>query len=117
MTPEVAVIIAGLVVGYVGVSKLLFKQQPTRPAGSHDGPEASERPPEPRPRTQRPWHEVLDVPPTATKDEIKAAYRVQMMAYHPDKVQTLGQEIRDLAEAKAKEISVAYREALDMTRH
>jgi DnaJ-domain-containing protein 1 len=35
-----------------------------------------------------------------------------MSQYHPDKVASLGRELRELAESKSKEISVAYQEAL-----
>lgn len=115
MTPEVAVVLVGLVAGYVGVSKLFFRQRAAQSAPEDDGPtssrESARRPRDER--TKKAWHEVLGVAPTATREEIKAAYRAQMTAYHPDKVQMMGREIRELAEAKAKEISAAYREALD----
>ena len=35
-----------------------------------------------------------------------------MSEYHPDKVASLGKEIRELAERKSKEINAAYRDAL-----
>ena len=39
------------------------------------------------------------------------AYRARMSEYHPDKVASLGPDIRALAEQKAKEINAAYAEA------
>jgi len=51
---------------------------------------------------------VLEIEPDASKEEIKAAYRRLAAQYHPDKVQHLGREIRELAEARFREIQQAY---------
>jgi DnaJ-class molecular chaperone len=48
--------------------------------------------------------------PSATPSAVREAYRRKMREYHPDKVVNLGIELRDLAEAKAKEINRAYEE-------
>ncbi len=58
--------------------------------------------------TQRPWHEILNVSPTAGLDEIKAAYHRMIALYHPDRVNNLGLELQALAEIHAKEINAAY---------
>ena len=39
---------------------------------------------------------------------IKKAYRKLSMQYHPDKVSHLGDEFKQVAEEKMKEINVAY---------
>ena len=65
------------------------------------------QPPPPQDR-RRPWYDVLKVPPTASADEVKAAYRRLIGQYHPDKVATLGAEFRALAEEKSKELNAAY---------
>jgi hypothetical protein len=36
------------------------------------------------PFTAKPWHEVLEVSPTASIETIKAAYRVMLQKHHPD---------------------------------
>lgn len=36
------------------------------------------------PFTAKPWHEVLEVAPTASLETIKAAYRAQLKKHHPD---------------------------------
>lgn len=36
------------------------------------------------PYTKRPWHEVLEVAPTASPEVIKASYRQKMLKAHPD---------------------------------
>lgn len=38
----------------------------------------------PAPTPARPWHEVLGLPPTASRDEIERAYRAKAKAAHPD---------------------------------
>ena len=58
------------------------------------------------------WTRVLELPADASLDEIREAYRRLMSQYHPDKVASLGRELRELAETKSKDISVAYQEAL-----
>ena len=58
-----------------------------------------------------PWYEVLSVPPDATRESIKSAYREAMRTYHPDTVARLGQKLRDLAEQESKRINEAYSEA------
>ena len=55
-------------------------------------------------------YSVLGVPRGASKEEIKEAYRRLVNQYHPDKVQHLGPEFRELAESRFKEIQEAYQE-------
>ncbi len=58
-------------------------------------------------------YRILGIQPGATIEEVKAAYRRRMQEYHPDKVASLGKELRDLAEEKSKEINKAYRAIVD----
>ena len=53
-------------------------------------------------------YRVLQVPQDASADEITRAYRKLAAKYHPDKVAHLGEEFRDLAESRFKEIQAAY---------
>ncbi len=57
-------------------------------------------------------YDILEIPPTATLDEIKQAYRRQANRYHPDKVAHLGEELQQLAREKFQEIQGAYEELL-----
>ena len=52
---------------------------------------------------------VLNVSRGASQEEIKIAYRKLANKYHPDKVLHLGEEFRQLAEERFKEIEEAYR--------
>ena len=52
-------------------------------------------------------YRVLGISPTATDDEVKAAYRKMALQHHPDKVATLGEDIKKAAEKKFKEINEA----------
>lgn len=51
---------------------------------------------------------VLGIERNASKEEIKTAYKKLVNKYHPDKVQHLGEEFRQLAEKRFKEIQEAY---------
>lgn len=53
------------------------------------------------------WN-ILGLSGNITKEDIRKAYRKAMSEYHPDKVASLGPELRALAEKKAKEINQAY---------
>lgn len=52
--------------------------------------------------------EVLGIRPGATIDQIKAAYRIKIKEYHPDQVERLGPELRELAKRKTQEINRAF---------
>ena len=52
-------------------------------------------------------YKVLGISPNATNDEVKAAYRKMALQHHPDRVATLGEDIRLAAEKKFKEINDA----------
>lgn len=56
---------------------------------------------------EKPW-ELLGVPEHASLDEIKAAYRIKLAEYHPDKVNHLGEDLRRLAHEKTLKITEAY---------
>ena len=45
---------------------------------------------------------------TITKQQVRLKYLGLVSQYHPDKVQHLGSELRELAETKTKEINAAY---------
>jgi DnaJ-domain-containing protein 1 len=54
------------------------------------------------------WWEILKVDPDAPPEEIKSAFRRAISQYHPDRVEGLGIELRELADRKAKEVNRAY---------
>ncbi len=51
---------------------------------------------------------TLGISEQATIEQIKAAYKQKIRQYHPDKVQNLGEDIREVAAKKTIEINVAY---------
>lgn len=52
-------------------------------------------------------YKVLGITPDATDEEVKKAYRKMALQHHPDKVATLGEDVRRAAEQKFKEIGEA----------
>jgi DnaJ like chaperone protein len=121
---EGAVILFGLFAGYWVVSKLFFGPPPTKgapkpagtaPAGGAADPAAGAEPAGGAESTARAvpgWHEILGVSAEATAEQVREAYKHLISKYHPDKVDALGQELRDLAERKTQEITAAYRGAM-----
>jgi DnaJ-domain-containing protein 1 len=99
---EIAVILFGLFAGYWVVSKLLFRAPKPPPQVSPPAPLDSQ------PR----WHDILQVSPSASGPEIRDAYKRMISKYHPDKVDSLGQELKDLAGQKSQEINAAYQEGM-----
>ncbi len=51
---------------------------------------------------------ILEITQDATDDEIKKAYRRMAMKYHPDKVNHLGEEVKNQAEEKFRKVQEAY---------
>ncbi|CAJ7237571.1 heat shock protein DnaJ domain-containing protein [Burkholderia pseudomallei] len=122
------VVVICLVLGYWLVSRLIEKGKAAERDSSTDtsgrtpeGEEAEEAAKSARAsgnassaQRDATWYEVLEVREDASANEIKVAYRRLMAQYHPDKVASLGRELRDLAEAKSKAVTQAYRRAMQL---
>lgn len=52
-------------------------------------------------------YKVLELSPDATDDEVKKAYRKLALKHHPDKVATLGEDVKKAAEEKFMQINNA----------
>ena len=52
-------------------------------------------------------YKVLGITKDATDDEVKAAYRKMALKHHPDRVATLGEDVKRAAEKKFQEINNA----------
>lgn len=55
-------------------------------------------------------YKVLEITPEATDEEVKKAYRKMAMKHHPDKVESLGEDVRKAAEEKFNKIHEAYQQ-------
>jgi DnaJ-domain-containing protein 1 len=101
---EIAVIVFGLFAGYWVVSKLFF------PAAKASASAQVNAVAPPDPVLQ--WYDILQVSPAASALDIRDAYKHLISKYHPDKVDSLGQELKDLAREKSQEITAAYQEGM-----
>lgn len=98
---DIVVIVVALFIGYKFTSAMIGR------------PKDASSPSTPPAALKRPWFEVLDVAPDATREQIVDAYRRLIREHHPDRVTHLGKDVRDLSERRAAEINVAYAEALN----
>ena len=109
---EIIVVVTGLLLGYWIVSPLVSKKtlnNDDKARSAHQSSNGTGH----QTRKSRPlWHEILELSVDAPLGEIRRSYKRLISQYHPDKVATLGAELRNLAERKSKEITGAYREAL-----
>ncbi|MEI6434670.1 MAG: TerB family tellurite resistance protein [Bacteroidota bacterium] len=55
-------------------------------------------------------YDVLEINVDATNDEVKRAYREMAKKHHPDKVASLGEDVKKAATEKFQKISAAYEE-------
>lgn len=118
---DMVVIAAGLFFGYRLVSNYLSpntggKQGPARANAADSARQDWKQHWESPTAKALTWFDVLGVAESADVAEIERAYRVKMSQYHPDKVAQLGEDIRQLAEAKSKEINAAYDTAMRLRR-
>jgi DnaJ-domain-containing protein 1 len=55
---------------------------------------------------------VLGIPPSATVEQVKEAYKLHVKQNHPDRVQGMSSIFTELAETETKKLNLAYEEAL-----
>lgn len=116
-TREIIVIIGCLFLGYWLVNKYLDKN--TTPNFRWKGFKRNEEPTQSNTNAsddeysndyiRQNWFVILDISREASPDKIASAYKLKISQYHPDKVERLGPEFRELAERKAKQINAAYK--------
>lgn len=110
---ELGAIVIGLAAGY-GLVSALAGQRKEQPEDIPSNAEPGVWSQAPRPEEMFPqdWNVTLCISPQSSDEEIRRAYKSLIGQYHPDKVASLGPELRELANLKAKQITAAYREAM-----
>ncbi|MBP5693005.1 MAG: TerB family tellurite resistance protein [Bacteroidales bacterium] len=53
-------------------------------------------------------YKILEIDKTATDEEVRKAYRRMAVRFHPDKVESLGADVKKAAEEKFKSVQSAY---------
>jgi DnaJ like chaperone protein len=117
-TNEISVSIVGVLLGYWIIGALVGGKPPPPSQASKSASDDSDRPTSEdnqgnqSDKASATWYEVLEVSSGANLEEVQAAYRSLISQYHPDKVASLGADLRDLAERKSNAINKAYNDAL-----
>lgn len=89
--------------------RILPPLRAARQAGASTGPRSTSNERESGQRRFDPW-EVLGLEKGARPEEIRRAYHEQLRRYHPDRVEDLGEELRQVAHQRTLEIRRAYDE-------
>jgi DnaJ-domain-containing protein 1 len=96
------------IVGYAVVAAFLRKREALRKRSEDAGDASHTEDSKHGGGATEQWYEILNVSPTASVEEIQAAFRIEIGKYHPDRVANLGFELRALAESRSKKITNAY---------
>ena len=125
---EFSVVVGCGLVGFMVMNAVMDNRRARNPQDSDAGDGSSEHREESRhdngqrnnkatrESASRYWWEVLNVDRNATPDQIKEAFRREISKYHPDRVEGLGVELRELADRKSKEVNLAYSIAKEQRR-
>ncbi|WP_133665904.1 DnaJ domain-containing protein [Paraburkholderia sp. BL10I2N1] len=110
---KIAILTIAALVGFWVVGAIVEHFQKKTPkaaasASSGAGPRPTPEPESPRVDPIEEACHVLQLNRPFTTEQLRAAYRQRMSQYHPDKVNSLGPEFRELAESKSKEINRAF---------
>ncbi len=62
------------------------------------------------------YYEILDIPRNAVRDQIRAAYRIQVQLFHPDRLGQASSTVRAYGEQRLKLINEAYAVLYDPVR-
>ena len=92
----------------IGALYWYFSYRPARPGARRPGVGAGGQEPDENEPLEKDPYLVLGVARDAAPEEIKHAYRELANKYHPDKVSHLGDEFREIANKRFKEIQRAY---------
>jgi DnaJ domain/Protein of unknown function (DUF1232) len=88
---------------------LVYRRRGRSPDGPHQGSREEARAEKASPEeVKKDPYAVLGLDRSASGEEVRRAYLQLAAKYHPDKVSHLGEEFRDLAAKRFKEIKAAF---------
>lgn len=58
--------------------------------------------------SRKDYYKILEIPKTASKEEIKKAYRKQALKFHPDRAKSNDEKVKKQNESKFRDVSEAY---------
>jgi DnaJ like chaperone protein len=59
-------------------------------------------------RDEERWYRILEIDPGSSQDEIKSAYRRMAKKYHPDRLGDVGDDVKEAAVEKFRQVKEAY---------
>lgn len=115
---NVIFIVGCAILGYVIVSLFLKKKETKNTVEDIKSAkdETTESSDKNQTKKEKVWFEVLEVSENCSIAELSLAYKKKISEYHPDKVSTMGIELKLLANDISKEINDAYQLALKLKK-
>lgn len=112
---ELELLIVSVVAGFIGyklVSFLIERVFPNDVSNAHEdkGPYGTGGGERSNSGEEDCWH-ILGVNPEVSAEDLQYAYRALITKYHPDKVEALGDEFKEIAKIKTQQINAAFDEA------
>jgi DnaJ-domain-containing protein 1 len=105
---SIAMVIVMVLAGLAGFAAVWFLMGLVSSGSPAKGAPAQESP-------EPDWAKVLEVPPNATREEVRSAYWKKIQDYQPERLAALAPDLQRQAEERVHEINAAF-EAAERSR-